>query len=237
MLYWNSVSIFDEPRFTPPWDKNKDSVLTITLSLDLRKSTLAMEQAREHSKYAEWMHNLLKALTDTALAHYAVFDKFTGDGVIVHFLVKDTAYLLSEDGIQLNEGDIQCYVMERAVICAARMIREVDDQLETLRENLLNDCVLFGAAVGIGVDQATWRTDHTGNPIVVGRGVVGACRAADKAERGMIRLINSAYQDYKKTPLGSGVPAQPTPYVNKEHPPEHGMCVWELDVKEVFQVL
>lgn len=224
MIYWNNVYLLEKASFLPPWRK-LSAVKTITLSLDLRKSTLAMEQARDHQKFATWMHDLLKKLTDTALNHFGVFDKFTGDGVIVHFLVDDLKGLPGQPtGIE---------VIERAVCCAAAMIREVDDMLPRLREILLNDCDQFGAGVGLSVDGARWRTDHTGSPIVVGRGVVTACRAADSAKAGVIRLINSAYQDYRTTILGMEVPARQQIFESKEFPKEKGMRVWDLYVPRI----
>lgn len=251
--YWEAVSLHNESReesYYPPWidgrldlegkepkeieaARNKRTVSTITLSLDLRKSTIAMDQATDLGEFAYWMRELVQELTEIALAHLAVFDKFTGDGIIVHFLNDDVNRLIpliSPDCDKLS-------AMELAVICATKMITIVDQRLATLREFLQNDFANFGASVGLDVGAAKWSADHTGNPIVVGRGVVGACRNSG-APAGKIRLVNAADQSYRKTELYKSAPTTLVELEEtKDFPQDLVVRVWELKASDVLKVI
>lgn len=196
---------------------------TITLSLDLRKSTFAMEQAKSHREFADWMVSLVELLSGMARQSGAIFDKFTGDGVIVHFPVEPPW------GKGLSKGK----AIEGAVVCAAQMVVAVNRHLSRLRKNLFNDSGLFGAGVGIAVADAQWAVDREGNPLVVGRGVVGACRAADQACAGRILLVNSAYQDFLESKLVHHVRPVRDAFKTKEFDGDMDVSVWILDAVEV----
>ncbi len=209
--------------------KDQKSCTTITISLDLRKSTFAMEQARDATRFATWMTGVISALTTLAQSAGAIFDKFTGDGVIIHFPVNPPW-----DEQEKDAEPAEAEAMERAVICAARMVVCVQHKLDELRKILLNDCGKFGAGVGIAIADAYWGVDLEGNPMVVGRGVVNACRAADPAPAGMLYLVNSAYQAFRDTPLGRRTNPSRLCYTTKEFNGDLDVSVWALEAAEVM---
>lgn len=207
----------------------QESCTTITVSLDLRKSTFAMEQARDATRFATWMTGVISALTALAQTAGAIFDKFTGDGVIIHFPV-NPPWVEREK----NADDAAAEAMERAVTCAAQMVICVQRRLDDLRKILLNDCGKFGAGVGIAIADAYWGVDPEGYPMVVGRGVVNACRAADPAPAGMLYLVNSAYQAFRDTPLGRRTNPSRLCYTTKEFNGDLDVSVWALEAAEVM---
>ncbi len=168
------------PRFQPPWDMEKLAE-TATLSMDLRKSTYCMEYARSERDFGQWLDHLVEKMRTVSHLHGGVFDKFTGDGCLVHFLNRECRAIYKRTAV------------DAAIHCAVDMQRAVEIHMKQLRRILHHDSPLFGAGVAIDVGQAFWSYDHRHNPIVVGKGVVGACRVGDKAPRQAIRLTNIAY--------------------------------------------
>lgn len=194
----NAIDSTREP-IRVPWDSSSigrlhcdtssTSVRTASLSLDLRKSTHCMEQARSPKEFGLWLSQLTEILRKVCHLHEGVFDKFTGDGALVHFLDRECA--------AINGGRS---ATEAAVHCAVDMQLAVEMHMRRLRTILRLDSDRFGAGIGIDCDTAYWSHDHRDNPIVVGRGVVYACRLCDKAPRRQIRLTNSAYHEFIKRP-------------------------------------
>lgn len=207
------------------------SYATITISLDLRKSTFAMEQARDATRFATWMTTLISMLTKQAKGAGATFDKFTGDGVIIHYPV-NPPWQVSHSNETIEAAAPKA--MARAVVCAAQMVIGVQRRLEDLRKILLNDSGKFGAGVGIAIADAHWSVDLEGNPMVVGRGVVNACRAADPAPAGLLYLVNSAYQAFRDSDLAHRVTASRVSYATKEFNGDLDVSVWALEAKEVL---
>lgn len=246
LRYWNHYALpaAQIENMLPPWANLENSKLTstyaadhkvkdqrvdsITLSLDLRKSTIAMEQATDLAQFADWMRDLIETLTEIALNHYAVFDKFTGDGVMVHFLEKDVQKLLP------TQCSAKC-VIEQALLCAARMIEVVEQRLEKLRDFLQSDFSGLGAGVGLAAGKALWSVDHTGNPIVVGRGVVSACRAVKDVPAGVIRLTNTAYRKYRRTLLHAIAEPRMIEIENsKDFPEKLVLRCWDIPAQQVL---
>jgi class 3 adenylate cyclase len=174
--FWNVVDD-DVPRKSRirPWDADESgeatTVPTASLSFDLRQSTFAMDQAINKKFHADWLEGMVIILRQLTHLHGGVFDKFTGDGAISHFPV-----------YSFDEGDIVTAsdrVIRNSIVCAWDMIRAVEIYIEQLRPNLALRKLSFGPAVGVAFDEAQWSVDRVGNPIVVGRGVVHACRLSD----------------------------------------------------------
>lgn len=211
------------------WDTCKidenEAPMTVTLSLDLRKSTFAMDQSESRGRFARWMSTLVSSLRNIVKKHRLIFDKFTGDGVIAHFSVGD----VKEDDFRVVEA------VERVARCAAEMIAAVEGGLDELRRFLHYDSRLFGAGVGIGVGAAHWDVDHAGNPLVVGRGVVSACRTGDKAAAGYVYMTGLAYQCYRETRLGHSAPANPCSFSSKDLPDDLEVRVWRVLASEVWR--
>ena len=187
-----------------------NTINTITVALDLRKSTFAMEQSKDDESFSLWMKNTICKLTEISKHHCAVFDKFTGDGLIIHFFCDD------------EKGNIKS-VMQKAILCSADMIKEVESRLVDLRKILYNDSGRFGAGVGIAVGKAHWGIDHTGNPLVAPCG----------AGPGKIHLTNLAYQEVKETQRGQCIPADSLPFENKDFPLELEVKIFQIDAQRV----
>lgn len=168
----------------PPWDLDRQ-IRTASLSFDIRKSTFAMEQADTAKKFAQWLDQLVNILMKVGHLHGGVFDDFKGDGALIHFL---------DDESKMIYG-VRCGAAMAALACAGDMQRAMRFHLARLRTFLRMDSGWLGAGIGIDIAEAYWSIDHRDNPIVVGRGVVGACRLCAKADPSRILLTNIAYQE------------------------------------------
>jgi class 3 adenylate cyclase len=208
--YWDAVELPEgQPRLVPPWARSTPW-MTATLSLDLRKSTFCMDNAEPPAKFARWLDELVQILTRVTHLHGGVFDKFTGDGALVHFIADD-------------EGDTP---VGTALDCAISMHRAMARHVADLRTFLRVDCELLGAGIGIDVGPTHWSIDHRNNPITVGTGVVHACRVGDKTEAGATRLTNLAYQQLSRSRDLSQFHS--VRFASKEHGDEMKLLVWEL---------
>jgi len=221
--YWRDAFRPAETRLQPPWLAT-ESLDTVTLSFDLRKSTFCMEHAVDAIRFARWIDQLVRILTRITHIHGGIFDKFTGDGVIAHFLVKEC------DAVGKRSAVVS------ALDCAISMQYAVMTHLPQLRKILVHDSDLLGGGIGIDAEPAQWDLDHRKNPVTVGRGVVNACRLGDKARAGTIRVTNIAYQilieDLAKEPdkLASfkRLPFRQVPYSSKDYDAAMKLKVWEL---------
>ncbi len=176
---------------------------TLSLSLDLRRSTFAMREAKDQMLYAYWMEALVEILRAIAHNNLGVFDKFTGDGVLVHFLGDHITQIMASDvawSAVAGGGNTIGWLQELtkgggtlgAILglrCAQEMILAVNHHLENTKENLRVYSSDFGGAVGLAEDEAAWSMDNDGRPVIVGRGVVNACRLSD-GKAGSIQLTN-----------------------------------------------
>ncbi|MBX7208714.1 MAG: hypothetical protein K1X78_10405 [Verrucomicrobiaceae bacterium] len=209
-------------RLTPPWDrKNEKAALasrrTATLSLDLRRSTFCMEQADQGQLFGDWLEQLVKLLTAVTHRNGGVFDKFTGDGALVHFLELEC------------EVVYQTKPVSAAVKCAIEMQEAISIHLRRLREFLHFDSAKLGAGVAIDLNEAYWTIDGGDSPIVVGRGVVGACRACGSAPAGAVRLSNIAYRELCPEIANHLAPIiHEVPLITKEWSEAMGVQVWEF---------
>jgi class 3 adenylate cyclase len=143
-----------------------------------------MEYASSEQRFGQWLDHLVEKMRSVAHLHGGVFDKFTGDGALIHFLDKECRLLYGGTS-----------AVDSAIHCAVDLQRAVEIHMKTLRQKLLHyDSQVFGAGIAIDVGHAFWSVDHRDNPVVVGKVVVGACRLADKAPRLSVRLTNWAYR-------------------------------------------
>jgi class 3 adenylate cyclase len=222
--YWEDSVEFmkadGEPRRTdalrPPWDTG-ELRRTATLSFDLRKSTFCMEHADNHAKFGDWLDQLVEILTMVCHMHGGVFDKFTGDGALVHFLEREFEVVYSHKD-----------PVEAAMDCAVDMHRAINIHLERLREFLRFDCRLLGAGIAIDISDTYWALDHRDNPITVGRGVVGACRLCDKTKAGKIHMTNIAFKALKPDVLKKLPQPKTVDLESKELDRDMEVTVWEF---------
>ena len=165
-----------------PWgERAPEETPTVTLSLDLRNSTFAMLQARDRSGvYAKWLEGLAELARAITLHNGGIFDKFTGDGIICHFVYP----------MKTGDGDLgERQALIAGITCATELIRALEVHISSVEPHLKFRSRTFGPAIGMAVDLAAWSLDRDGKPVVVGEGIVNACRL-NKGERGSIILTN-----------------------------------------------
>jgi len=173
-----------------PWQRRRDGtplmglgldVGTVTVSLDFRKSTYMMRQAQNRSRYAHWLEALAEIARDFTLKHGGIYDKFTGDGAISHFV-----YDSDDVGDYLNPDQAIC----AAFNCAQDLVIASSTHLNNIESELDFRSGKSGPAVGLAHGPAAWSLDRDGRPVVVGVGVVNACRLCG-GESGSIRTTIS----------------------------------------------
>jgi len=218
--YWQDSACMRHQQsdsLAPPWEGNgKTGCRTATLSIDLRRSTFCMEQADEGWMFGEWLDELVKILTAVTHNNGGVFDKFTGDGALVHFLERECSVVYSKPAVSA------------AVMCAIEMQVAVEFHLKRLRKFLRFDSGKLGAGVAIDVSEAFWSIDGSDSPIVVGRGVVGACRLGGGAQAKTIRLSNIAWQGLDQELKSRIKGAVEVAIKTKEWPEEMEVLAWEF---------
>ena len=153
-----------------PWSRDPSGETpTITLSLDLRKSTFAMQQARSRRHYAWWLETVSELAREITLHHGGIFDKFTGDGAICHFIYPNLAH--TPEGQKAEDEAVMA-----ATACASDLIFAMQQHIAHIRPELKFESDAFGPAIGMARDPAAWSLDRDGKPVVVGLGIVNACR-------------------------------------------------------------
>ena len=146
------------------------------IAIDIRRSTDLMLKAREAKLYATFIVDLCSKLRKTILEHAAVFDKFTGDGILAYFpdfySGKDAGY--------------------RAFTAADACHRVFAEHYYNHRRSFL--AVSSEAGLGIGIDRGKLTFVQVGGELaVVGAPVVYACRLSN-ADAGST-LLNQAAHD------------------------------------------
>lgn len=149
----------------------------VTLSVDWRKSKRCMDQASENKEfeaYSAWILQYSSDLRQICIEHNGVFDKFTGDGILLHFI----------------DNDESACATQKAFDCSRAMLKMTDKAVTKLDSILANKVDGIGAGIGLGIGEALWSYDNRNNPIVIGNGVVGACRIGTLAKEGQVCLTN-----------------------------------------------
>ncbi len=183
-------------------------VPTFTLSLDLRKSTSLMDQVEQPGAFAIWLETLSELCREIVHDNGGIFDKFTGDGVIAHFAV---AYDPNEKippsnyDFAVSWPKVQTQAAA-ALTCGCELVRAVQELLKLLQPLLRFDIGTAGPSVGIAFDDASWSLDRDGRPIVVGKGVVNACRIT-AAPAGSIEVANNVVRFIKRMDSFTGFAA------------------------------
>ena len=147
------------------------------LSIDLRRSTDLMLNAREPKLFAEFITKLANKLRAVILSRFGVFDKFTGDGILAFFP--------------------EFYSGEHAGLLAVEAAKECH---EVFAEHYKSNrkcftCILKNSGLGIGMDfGAVAMVQMSSELTVVGSPVVFACRLGG-ADAGQTLVNEPAYED------------------------------------------
>lgn len=140
------------------------SVETIVVVGDLRKSTFVMKEAVRPSLYAQTLQEFTSEIRNRVRTYKGWFDKFTGDGFIVYWLVGD---------------DGKLHVSEVLGFC-----HTILSMSTTLISNLRMNSRNFpdGVGLSIGVDFGPCEMVVAGGSLtLVGAPIVGATRMVNAA--------------------------------------------------------
>jgi len=188
---------------------------TVTLSLDLRRSTFAMQQASNRLLHAAWLDAVSQLARELTLLHGGIFDKFTGDGAIAHFTY--------EDGSEAGESA----ALRSAMACGAELLLAMREHIGHLEGNMKFLSELFGPAIGMARDVAAWSLDRDGRPVVVGTGVVNACRLSG-GEAGQIVITNDLRRPLEALVEGLCFAKQLLGATHKDLPPDQQASCWAV---------
>lgn len=198
------------------WDKPGGSETpTLTLSLDIRRSTFAMQQACDRLFHAAWLDAVAQLARELTLLHGGIFDKFTGDGALVHFVY--------EAGDKASEEA----ALRSAMGCASEILLAMREHSRHLECNLKFLSELFGPAIGMARDISAWSLDRDGRPIVVGTGVVNACRLSG-GEAGWVVITNDLRAALERLSEDWRFEKHLLRPAHKDFPPEQQASCWAI---------
>jgi len=185
-------------------------ISTVSLAIDIRRSTFLMREAKSFRDFAKWIQQLTLLMRKLCHANGGVFDRFTGDGALAHF-VEDDPTMVAPDGAPGKW---------RATWQALKTALEVSQAVEIAIEHHFRTNTRFatsgtGVGSGLAVDPAYWDIDRSGSPIVVGHGVVNATRLSS-GPGGTLTMSLDAFGAMPE--LAAGGEGERVAIVNKDYP-------------------
>ncbi|MCE6989008.1 adenylate/guanylate cyclase domain-containing protein [Dyadobacter sp. CY323] len=139
--------------------QNLSELKSTVISIDIRRSTSLMLNARTASSYATFITKLSQELSSTIKSNFGIVDKFTGDGILAFF----PDFFSGIDSVRL-------------ALKAAEACHQIfNDHYYAHRRDF--NVVLKNVGLGIGVDYGMVTLINNGSELtVVGIPVVYACR-------------------------------------------------------------
>ena len=203
-------AMFDEVRrfdpfqpfstsFTWPWQKCLSSksfgdqlcsmsfqqIPTISMVMDIRSSTVAMQLTRSPEDYASFIDEVVKEARRVLLEFGGYFDKETGDGIVGHFCALDATDKMKKS---VPSAVRRCFDASKKILETVRDIcADYQNKLELGVDSL-------GAGIGIHSGTAVWVTS-TDQIRAIGQSVVMASRISDVAATNQIVMSYSSYYD------------------------------------------
>lgn len=146
------------------------------MSVDIRRSTQLMLNARTPQQFADFITTLCRELEEVVKENYGVFDKFTGDGILAFF----PDFFSGEDaGYNVVSAAIKCHQIFK-------------DKYNEYRKSFTP--VIQSTGLGIGIDYGPAHlVQIAGGLTVVGSPVVYSCRLGG-APKGATLLNQPAYE-------------------------------------------
>lgn len=140
---------------------SKDESLTVIMAIDIRKSTDLMLNANSSDDFADFISGLCEGLKNIAIMNYGVFDKFTGDGILVYFPKFYSG----------NDAVLKCCITSK--MC--------HDYFETYYAKCKDRFkIVIKTGLGIGIDYGTAKLLRVNDePTIIGVPVVYACRLSN----------------------------------------------------------
>ena len=162
------------------------SAEVFTVSLDIRKSTALMSNANNRQKYTFFITSLIKSFKKEIMSYGGLIDKFTGDGILCHFLpIRSDSN--SPDKKTFSKKFIQGFLP---------FFQELNKIFNDLYNQELENETFKKEIVGVGVDYgevffSAQIDDH--ELCAIGDPVVYACRLSS-APANEVYLNVNAYQ-------------------------------------------
>jgi len=148
------------------------------LSIDIRRSTDLMLNAKSSDDFASFITGLCEGLKNIVIINYGVFDKFTGDGILAYF----PKFYSGEDAVE------KCCITSK--LCHDFFTTYYKDNRKKFKINLKT-------GLGIGIDYGAAKLVRINDePTIVGVPVVYACRLSI-APYGHTYINQSAYEVIK----------------------------------------
>jgi class 3 adenylate cyclase len=152
------ILLLNDDKFAEQFEE-KRACRGFVMSVDIRRSTELMLKATQPELFAKFITTLCVRLRDIVWECHGLFDKFTGDGILVFFPEfysgKDAGYLAVLAAEKCHQAFAEEYAKHRP--CFQSVIKD--------------------AGLGIGIDLGETRlVSVLGNLTVVGTPVVYACR-------------------------------------------------------------
>jgi len=225
--YWQNAGSLSK-RDRPPWEppspqRSPSSRRTTTLCIDMRKSTRCMSEADDPKRFAEWLDEFVQIMVRIAHRHCGIFDKFTGDGALIHFL----------SGMPSEVSKRKSVVL--AIDCAKDIHRAIaDHHLPRLRKFLHMDFSNFGIGASIADSRIHWYIDYRNNPITVGRSVVQSTRLCNKTEAGCTTITNYVYQRLVEIAPRCRKIFHQLPFTGKENPADDKAVIFQANLSDLL---
>lgn len=143
----------------------------VVLSADIRKSTFAMKEAIDPLWFARTISLFVNFAEECVKGEQGWFDKFTGDGFLGYWLLKETSHI---------ERDVLKAVRKAVGVSDVLMQLFYDDVVPMLRQNSQNMRGDIGLSIGIDAGPA-YVAEVGGDVTIVGEPVVGAVRMVSAA--------------------------------------------------------
>jgi class 3 adenylate cyclase len=162
---------------------------TTSFVMDLRKSTVAMEQlkGRNLGRYSPFINNIVRTAKSIVFRHGGFFDKETGDGIVAHFVPFES----------LGRSDIKP-ASKRAFDAAVEVIRACSRICAQLQGDLNFGVGGLGAAIGIHTGESIWVAEE--NQIrAIGESVIFASRLCAEAEVKSVFVSRSQFGIFGKS--------------------------------------
>ena len=149
----------------------------VILSADIRDSSALVDKNSDIQKFAEFINKVIEELSECVRAHFGIYDKFTGDGILAVF-----PDFYSEKNAVIH-----------ALNCASEC-HKLYDRIYAQYESFFGGTE-HGLGIGLSWGQV-WQSGTETEFTTVGKPVVTACRLSG-AEAGHTYISNEVWEQLK----------------------------------------
>lgn len=224
--YWQQALNGVAPALLQTQD-NYSPIETVSVAIDLRKSTALMRESKSFPRFAAWIERVIQIIRQLCHVNGGIFDRFTGDGALAHFIQDDVIFDgAASDGLD-RETPARANATWRAFKASVEIYQAVNKAIEAhFASNSRFHIDGAGVALGIAVDPACWHLDRAGSLHLVGRGIVDATRLTDGDPNKVAMSLDVFNALYRLEPA---LQFQSMPIANKDYPSELGAGAIRVD--------